>query len=361
MSSQREERSTELVEKTPGLRIIDIEQVTTAGRSAVYCEGNPGVTPVIMVHGIMDTVRRWVSSEDERTFGIRLIEFPPPPMFHLSQTLEGKLGRFPAFWKGPGLLATLCRHRIPAVAFTYQDSLHPIANMCDAVTTLHRMIDWAKEHWKVSQVDLIGHSRGGLVIRHALCSDSSVMRAREACKSTRHVIALCSPFGGSKVANVVQPIVGTIEMFERMVSAVSQPILGDRLNWLHTLNPFRQFILNLGQLAPESEEVVCLGRTLPEIRGQFFAIAGSDPRYFSCDIKGLGTVRLPPSLFFEELMPGAGDLVVAVRSALNLPVENSSHHRVLPVNHVSAPFDPAVQEQIVRWLSGIAPNRGTVY
>lgn len=333
------------------VRRVEIDLVTTPNRSALACDGRPGVTPVVLVHGIMDSVCRWVDSVQLCQSETELKDLSPPPLFDVEKTVKTPIGGFSARWRGPGLLNALAGAGVPAVAFTYQGGTCLVASMCDAVAALHRVIDWSRETWGASAVDLVGHSRGGLVIRHALLTDTEVMTANEARRAVRSVVSLCSPFRGSSLAEVAGPFVAAIESFERVICGIGGSAVAKSLQKMNDMNPLRTFLLNIGQLKPNADEVrFCASENCPPIGGGYFALAGTEPCYFRYEFPGVGRIALPPSLPIAELQPGVGDMAVAVPSALDIPDFTPSRLRTVPVNHLHAPFDPRVQQQVLRWL-----------
>src|SRR5690606_36961203 len=105
------------------------------------------------------------------------------------------------------------------------------------------------------------------------------------------------PFQGSQLAKAAEPFVAAIESFEKAVMAVAGASVEGVLARLNGFIPLRNLILNIGQLRCDSEEVQeCRRAGSLRIGGEHFAVAGSNPCFFSFERKGLGKISLPPHL-----------------------------------------------------------------
>jgi len=163
--------------------------------------------PVVLVHGILDNLWRWLTKEEAARQQLTLPDSPPTaPLFHPEAVRRVAGACLPQPWRGTGLLERFRQCRRPAVAFSYQHAGYPVAEMAVAVEKLHRVVAWSCERYGSQQVDLVGHSRGGLVARHALLRDSAVMSAERFRRSVRTLVAIGTPHLGSRLAEVIQPL-----------------------------------------------------------------------------------------------------------------------------------------------------------
>jgi len=336
------------------LERVEVEGVSGERTSAVCVAGPAGGVPVVLVHGILDNLWRWLTKEEAARHGLALPDNRPgAPLFHPDSVLRVAGASLPQPWRGTGLLERLRRQGRAAVAFSYQHSGCPVADMPAAVEKLHRVVVWTCEHYGCGQVDLVGHSRGGLVARHALLCDSAVMRAAEFRRCVRSVVAVGTPHLGSRLAEVIQPLQRAFQKVE----LVREKLLAFLPNGYRPVRGFLvQLLENIGQLSPESEEVLsCRSECLPPLPGGYFAVAGNDPTYVSWTLPVIGSGRLPPrlpaSLAIPELSPGLGDMAVAVTSALDVPEPDEGRTAIVPLNHLNITFDGRVHELLLRWLA----------
>jgi pimeloyl-ACP methyl ester carboxylesterase len=335
-----------------GWEVVEVEGVTQPRRSVVVAHSASGRTPVVLVHGIIDNVWRWLTPADATAHGVRIPDRTTlVPLFDLEQTISNPLGTFPRLWAGSGLLQRLSEEQIPAVAYSYQDRVQAVACMTDAVEALHRIVEWSLRHWQTPRVDLLGHSRGGLVCRHALLTDSPAMTAERFRRSVGRLIAVCTPHQGSRIAAVAGPLMATFTQFESVGEKLGSALpawIAPGSSWLAHV---RDFITNIGQLTADSAEVQTAACCrLPELPGGYFALAGSSPAYFSCQLPMMGQLRLPPTLAIPELTDTEGDMAVSVASALDIPDAAATRMHILPLNHLAASVSPAAHNQLIAWL-----------
>lgn len=338
----------------PGqLQLVEIENVSRPKCSVVVVPGRPEQMPVVLVHGILDNVWQWLTPRRNGPAPpIPLAERPPlRPLFDNDRPLRSSFGTVPRLYQGRGLLERLSDQGLPAVAYSYQDRRTAVAPMGDAVERLHRVAAWAVERWKSPRLILLGHSRGGLVCRHAMLHDSSVMSAREFRGLAHQLITVCTPHLGSQLARVSSPLNRAFAQLERWKGPLSERLAAIDLPGSRVLGHFRAFVTNMSQLTPDSEEVQeAASRRLPRLEGGYFAIAGNVATYFLCEIARLGRVRLPPAIDIPEFTDGEGDMAVRLPSALDIPDGVSERTRVARVNHLTANLDPRVQGILLSWI-----------
>ncbi len=337
--------------QAPPFELIDLPGVTTPQCSVVAVDGEPGRIPTLFVHGIIDNVRRWITPDDDGGAGLDLPDPTMSPVIfdpHRSRTIAG--ATVSARFEGAGLLERFARLGRPAVAFSYQDRRRPVACMAEALEKLHRVAAWACVRWGARRLHLVGHSRGGLVCRHALLGDSAVMSAADFLGRVDRLITICTPHLGSSLAGVSVPLKKTLARLGGLAAKLAEPAADARA----PLEGFRALLENLSQLTPDSDEVRrAASESLPPLPGGYFAIAGSVPTFFACELPLVGRLRIPPPLpRVREFSDGKGDMAVAIESALDIPGRAPDRTLVLPVNHVTATYDPAVHEALLEWTGG---------
>ena len=327
---------------------IKLESVVVPGVNSATCSvvrtvGIDTGVPVILVHGILDNLGRWLTPEQSRRFRLALSDARSlVPMFDLQTQAP-----LPRLWEGDGLLTRLGEEGVPAVAYTYQDWQTPVADMAVAVEKLHRVLAWAMQCWRASRVCLIGHSRGGLVCRHALITDSAVMSAGQFRDRVDRLITLCTPHRGSRLAEVSRPLRLAIDEARKLRDSLRDSwriVASLDTQWL---DHFGSFLSNLSELRPGSAEVrQCSVDKLPALPGGYYALAGTNPTYLPV----VADLRLPPALPLPELTAGQGDMAVAVASALDIPEADAQRTVALPVNHLTAARDHRVHDAVLEWL-----------
>ncbi len=334
--------------QAPPFELIDLPGVTTPQCSVIAVDGAPGRAPTLFVHGIIDNVRRWLSPSNEP--GDRF-ELPDPALSPVifdparSRTVAG--ATVSARLEGDGLLERFGREGRPAVAFSYQDRRRPVAGMAEAVEKLHRVAAWALVRWRAPRLHLVGHSRGGLVCRHALLGDSAFMTAADFLGRVDRLITISTPHRGSSLAGVSVPLKKALRRLNGLAAKLGE----SAAEATAPLEGLRALLENISQLTPDSHEVRrAASENLPPLPGGYFAIAGNVPTFFACELPVVGRLRIPPPLpGVREFSDGQGDMAVAVESALDIPGPDPGRCRVLPVNHVTATYDAAVHEAVLEW------------
>ncbi|HVJ79858.1 MAG TPA: hypothetical protein VNC50_02215 [Planctomycetia bacterium] len=330
-----------------GLEIVSIPGATSARRSAVATPREARGTPVVLLHGIFDSVHRWTGGELEK-LGLPDRKILAVPFDVEALRPSERFGYSPK-QAMPGLLPRLAAEGIPAIGFSYQEGLAPVAPMAEAVAATEKVALFAMERWNSDRVSLLGYSRGGLVARHAAGLPSLAGRLDR-------LVTLCTPHLGSGIANMAVRIEAQIARFRefalRLVGARD-----DRTE--EAAGAFEEFLnlaTNLAGLSPESPEV--RDAPTPEFPGGVFALAGSVPTYFRASIFPAPDFELPPapsgwlprSLRAAEFAPTAGDGAVTVASALGYPGQRAERTLVLPVNHMQAAFCAAAHDRVTAWL-----------
>ncbi|QDU59818.1 PGAP1-like protein [Planctomycetes bacterium Pan216] len=337
------------------LDFVEIEGVTGERQSALAVVEGDGPYPVILVHGIMDNLRRWITQREALQ---RALVLPEPrgslPLFDCDHLRSGRFGNLPRLLEGAGLLPRLAEEEIPAVAYSYQKPFDlPVAPMEDAIAKLHRTILWALERWGAQRVILVGHSRGGLVCRHALLYDSPVMPARRARRLVDRSIAIATPHRGSRFANLSTTVGQNFGRFERLFTLLESFRSTRRSRFLDWFARFQALTANFSLLAPGSEEVSrAKSSDLPTLPGGYYAIAGCSATYFRCEVPVIGKLRLPPTGTIPEFIDGQGDMAVSLESALDIPDPSPHRTRIRPYNHETITFSPRVHDTLVHWIRG---------
>ncbi|MFO0945218.1 MAG: alpha/beta hydrolase [Planctomycetota bacterium] len=333
------------------LELVTIDGVTSAECSVIATTGTSSGPPVILVHGILDNLRRWITTAELRQCPFQIPE-PPHiiPMYQASDAGKATWWQFPELWEGAGLLQRLCAEGRPAIAYSYQDGFQPVADLDTAVEKLNRVADFAMRRWKSESVTVVAHSRGGLIARHALLRDSAVMTSYQLARNLERLITIATPHLGSEVAKVATPLHRTMQQIGSVLRQ-SQLVVPNQ-DWLNLqlLERIELFLTGIGQLVPDSpevQEVAC--SKMPPLAGGYFAIAGNVPTLFRIDLPML-RIRVPPSWDIPEWTDGQGDMAVTVPSALDIPHATAGNTRVLPVNHMTATRDRTVHDLIIEWL-----------
>ena len=337
------------------LHLVNIKGVTS-GRCSAIATGaqEAAAAPIVFVHGILDSVYRWVTPADLAAAGLALRDDRiPAPVYDVALSQAGRLGTMCGLMAGQGLLTEADARGLPAVAYSYQDVDVPVQTMASAVERLHRAADWAMQYWGATRVSVVGHSRGGLVARHALVTDSPVMTAREFQHRVGRLVTIATPHLGSKLAHVMGPLIGAFGHFERANRRIARLLESFHAPALDPLLGLRQMVANVAQLTPDADEIVAVATaSLPKLSEGYFAIAGSDPTCFWCELPVVGRLEWPPLLPVPELTPGQGDCAVAVPSALDIPGGESSTTACHRLNHLSIALGSGVQRDVFRWLQG---------
>lgn len=330
------------------LEAVSIPGVTTTRRGAVFGLGRRA--PVLLVHGIFDNLRRWITAAECSALALELPDYTKPvPLF--ARPAGGDFA-WPPLFETSGLLARLAREGFSVLAFSYQDAFTPCLPMTHAVEALHRAAAWALERTGGESIDLVGFSRGGLICRQALHIDSPAMNSLEFRRRTRRLVSICSPFAGTSLARVLGRMEESLVKAESAVGSLGSFARGRAAPSLADLAAFRAMFASLASLTPDSQEIrLSAAAAMPPLADGSFAIAGSRADYFSCRLPILGEFRLPPRLEIDELIDGKGDVAVAVESALDIPGRSVDRTCVLPANHFTAAYDAAVHDQVVRWLT----------
>lgn len=226
---------------------------------------------------------------------------------------------------------------------------------------------------------LIGHSRGGLIIRRLLKEQGN------ASGRIRWVVTLHSPHHGSAMAQVPQALAEqTAELFNNVQLP---PAVHDDLKKLalFLVQPLNQFIDDGSrELAPDSALIRGLAageQPLPGIR--YYTFGGTSPtlyrlyvwtftpmsavpqyknleQYFDWQTKAAEVAPVSPILdkvrpIVAEIKAGSGDSLVTDASA-HLPFATHFTDRL---NHAEVLWDRGVQEAVVQILAGSAPTAVT--
>jgi pimeloyl-ACP methyl ester carboxylesterase len=248
-----------------------------------------------------------------------------------------------------GLLPRLAAEGIPAIGFSYQEGLAPVAPMPEAVAAAEKVALFAMERWNSERVTFVGYSRGGLVARHAAGLPSLAGKLDR-------LITLCTPHLGSGIADMAVRIdaqIGRFRDFARRWTGSREERAREAQG---AFEEFLRLVTNLAGLSPESAEV--RDAPAPEFPGGVFALAGNQPTYFRASIHPAPDFELPPrpsgwlpsALRHAEFGRDAGDGAVQVASALGYPGQDGERTLILPVNHMQASFDARTHDAVVRWL-----------
>lgn len=334
------------------LRVVQIDGVSAPRFSAVIAPGAPGRVPTIFVHGIVDSLWRWLTVEEAGRHGLVLPDWRKPlPRFQPLPADPTRRLALPRLHEGASLLARCCQEGLPALAYSYHNRRLPLVHIDQAVAKLHATTAWALKFWRAPCVHLVGHSWGGLVCRQALLRDSPVMSAAAFQRVARSLITIATPHRGSRLAEVARPLVRAYAKVDALMDALGPrwPGLGGKAG--KPFEYFREFVHNISQLTPDSAIVrESAIERLPPLPGGYFAVAGNVATYVCCAVPLMGRIQLPPALNLPELTNGQGDMAVAIDSALAIPDASAARTAIAPVNHFIDAFDRQVHEAVIRWI-----------
>lgn len=335
----------------PNPETVSIDGVSGGECSVIATTRESSGTPVILVHGILDNLRRWITPAELRRYSLEITEPARMiPMYQGNVAGETNKWQIPEIWEGEGLFGRLLEEGRAAVAYSYQDAMQPVADLPTAVEKLHRVADWSLRRWDADRVIVVAHSRGGLITRHALLRDTSAMSRSRFQRSLDRLITIGTPHLGSQIAKLATPLHRTMQQIGNVVRQ-SQSLLPYQ-QWinLELLGRVELFLMGIGQLAPESPEVLEVASSkLPPLPGGYFAIAGNVPTLLRIDLPIL-RFRIPPPWDIPEWTDGEGDMAVRVTSALDIPHPTANNTRILPVNHMTATRDRGVHDVVREWV-----------
>lgn len=326
-------------------------------RSAVASPASCHGVPAVFVHGIFENIWKWLTPAEAAAHGFALPDHrlaAPRFEFSVDAGLPIQVSRPMA---EVGLLESCSRAALPVLAYSYQDLAEPVAPMAKAVEAVHRAALFAMERWRTDRIQLVGHSRGGLVCRHALIRDSAALRASEFRRHVHRLTTIATPHRGSRLAEGLQTIDRAIDRFEtfrdRLVSL--SPVFAAAASAVRPWKPLRMLrdsIAHLAQLTPDSEEVRgAASERMPDLPGGYFAVAGESTVYFRCDLPMLRSFRFPPAFPIPELTDGLGDIAVAVHSAWDIPHATAANRVRIGVNHFTNTFDLRVHQAVIDWIA----------
>lgn len=350
---------------------------------------------ILLFHGLHGTANAWMSPADDPGVGGYFYDFrdTPPQVREESSTPNegifkvGKSDRSAAKVNANNWFGFLVSQNFTVATWTQPletfDQAYPSAQEAYAQFL---SVTQAMNPAPPPPVALLGHSRGGLLIRKLL-NDYQGSGGR-----VKWVITLHSPHSGSELAQAPEKLRTDVE------TLCSTPIVVEGLEpWAATtsvmcygsLESFIKDQLKDGQreLAPGGHVVseVVAGET--RLQGvTYFTFGGTSPTYlrfyawlltpssgvpqFKCDhslppncevyfewkanaseLPGISPMfNALPDHFVPEITPGKGDGLVADARA-RLPFE--SIHITDQLNHAEVLWDRNLQEQIVQILSGV--------
>lgn len=215
-----------------------------------------------------------------------------------------------------------------------------------------------------TQFVLLGHSRGGLLIRKFLKDNPDLAR------QIRKVITLHTPHTGSTLANAADLVSAAIQWLQNVVGQIAQVALG----WLLKLsqeNAYQEMAIGSTMLIRLADgetplpwiEYYTFGGIsvrLTRIRSWVYTLDSAVPQFHlppflhrraAVELPAISPVAtsLPPTV--DELTEGRGDLLTADnRTRLPFAV-----HQTNPINHAEALWDPTLQAQVLRILGVDVP------
>jgi pimeloyl-ACP methyl ester carboxylesterase len=335
------------------LESVSLHGVTDARRSLLVSEGTGDRPPIVLVHGMLDSIFTWITPEEAEARGLEelgdwkaeLLRFADEPR------RRGAFGAMPSRFGGAGLLPALERQDHRAVAYSYQDPWERIAPLDRAVRRLQRVISFACERFQAERVRVVAYNRGGLVARHALLRNTRVMSARECVRRVDRLITIGTPFKGTAGLGGPGPVRSAFEEFGRFEGLLSSILPSFRDEHGSPGEALHDYLDAHARLTPDCSEVRMADKSrLPRLPGGYRAIAGNRPAWLECRLPLVNRVSFPPASELPAWTPGLGDLAVDVDSALDIPEPWFDSTAVVPVNHLNLPLDHRVHAVVSRWV-----------
>lgn len=256
--------------------------------------------------------------------------------------------------------------------------IDPAGLLARPVQELGKVMSYLRSAFPGTRVVLMGHSRGGLLIRKFIKQNAG---NRSMVGAIAGVITLHSPHHGSHLANFSLAINNWIDSCEAQNSSIA-PVLEATLRSQVNSPAFQemavgsQFLndLQAGETPLPGVVYHTFGGTsvkLTRLLNWVYSPISSVPQWhwppfhhiifqdeswlFSPLINGLPSVPLE-GLFLPEFVQGLGDVLTADEGA-RLPF--ATHH-TNAINHGEALWDPGIQQQVLGVLASIRPSRGSV-
>ena len=234
-------------------------------------------------------------------------------------------------------------------------------------------------------IALVGHSRGGLLIRKLLKEHENTDRVKWA-------ITLHSPHQGSEFARAPAEIgaeaVDLIDYYApASVTASFKRTLKDIV--VELLRPLNKFVLGDHQreLAPDSPLLRSLASGEAPLNGvKYYSFGGTNPTFlrlymwifnsgsavpryswnrgqyfkwgaYPVEISGISPLLDKVRDFVPEVKPGYGDGLVTDRSA-HLPANTfpNTTHRTTQLNHAEVLWDRPLQQQVANLMATVSPD-----
>jgi hypothetical protein len=211
---------------------------------------------------------------------------------------------------------------------------------------------------------LLGHSRGGLLIRKFLKDNAGKLTSR-----IRTVITLHSPHQGDRLASIATTLNGAIDDLKSVVGSGGQQVIDDALGWLTDIvgtpafsefsvgSPFLTDLAN-GETALPNVQYYTFGGTsvlFSRIVAWVYTLGSAIPQWHwppfdhvitMVEVPGVSPIVNSVPDISDEVTPGKGDILVADAEA-TLPF---AVHRTNSLSHAEALWDRALQLQVLALL-----------
>lgn len=214
-----------------------------------------------------------------------------------------------------------------------------------AIEELLQVTDYAGS-FVSSGLVLVGHSRGGLVVRGAMAALSKAPKA----PPIRALVTLSAPHEGSTMARwplLLSPLAPALARL--LPPSGAKPGAKGKASLKEAMRRIIAFLESTGvkELLPGSDFLRELRNVRPPGRPYCLSAGGTDPSLFT--VAGLlsfpdGLISLLPKRAVpEEIKPGKGDGLVSLKSSV-LPF--ADEHLEFHVNHAAMLVDPAARQAV---------------
>lgn len=242
----------------------------------------------------------------------------------------------------------------------------PSGLLAAAVAQLAEVVDEAMKKVQSGSFVLIGHSRGGLLIRKFLKDHEGDRTSR-----ISKVITLHTSHQGNRLALWATTLNAAVDGLKSALPAEAAPTVDDALKWLTDIVGMPAFTelasgsgfldeLERDEAALPGVEYYTFGGTsvlFSRILAWVYTVESAIPQWnwppyqhtiTMVEVPGVSPVANSLPNLTDEITEGKGDILVADDTA-TLPF---AVHRTNPLNHAEALWDPALQLEVLALLEG---------